>query len=217
MDTDEGVHLLDDRIKVRVAIPDGLLFVGGLANSYRVEYSNEVNFEQVITHRELERVANTFNDAIQSFWPCTACYAFGCLLAPITLGMSLCVPNICISEAEKAGVRCLEQFSLRRQYYDRGVKLQLVKTWTCTSYLQLSFPLELLQGSSISKTEQGESPRRGGGAVEGGGGDDGDISLAHTTTMTMKREVAKGGGEWKEGGGEVVNAQPVSDILKKSS
>ena len=92
-----------DRFKARIATPDGLLFVGGLSNSYEATYPRYIHIGSVIGEAELRRLVVQFNDAVQGYWPCTACYAFGCLAAPFTLGLSLCIPNYCISEAEIAG------------------------------------------------------------------------------------------------------------------
>ena len=127
MSESENLILEDDRFRIRIAQPDGLLFVGGLANSYCVEYSNEINFENVITEAELKQIIRAFNDQIQSYWPCTACYVFGIGAACCTLGISLFVPNMCISEAEKAGKKCLHTYSLKREYYDSKIQFALVK------------------------------------------------------------------------------------------
>lgn len=43
------------------------------------------------------------NDKLASNWPCTTLYFCGYACMPCTLGLSLCCPNFCISEAE---VRC---------------------------------------------------------------------------------------------------------------
>jgi hypothetical protein len=137
--------LLGGMYKVRVGVPDGQLFVGGISSSYLMEYPEDIPIDDVVSEVELKRVIKSFNDSIQSFWPCSPCYLFGCFLAPFTLGVSLCVPNYCISEAEKAGRRCLEQHSLKASFYDRKIKVELIKTWNCNSYIELSFPIELLQ------------------------------------------------------------------------
>ncbi len=57
-----GVENVDrGRVLVRVAVPDGLLFVGGLANSYQLDYSSEVPFDEVLSRHELEAVVKQFN------------------------------------------------------------------------------------------------------------------------------------------------------------
>jgi hypothetical protein len=153
---------------VIVARPDGLLFVGGLANSYEASSPTDINIDAILTEPELERLVEHFNNAIQSFWPCTACYAFGCLGAPFTLGLSLLVPNYCISEAEKAGLRCLEQFCLKPAFFTRGIKFALVKTWGCSSHIEMTFPVELLESYNPTQEENGGDTgavHRGVGAV----------------------------------------------------
>ena len=57
-----GVETIDcGRIHVRVAVPDGALFLRGMANSYRVEYSSEVPFDEVLSRHELEALVQQFN------------------------------------------------------------------------------------------------------------------------------------------------------------
>ena len=156
MPNNELERLIDgDQFVCSIAKPDGLLFVGGLANSYEPEYPADVDISAVMSEAELTRLVGHFNNAIQSYWPCTACYAFGCLAAPFTLGISLCVPNYCISEAEKAGLRCLEQFCLKPTFYDRAVKFRLVKSWTCTSYIEMTCPVALLSQANPIQSEDG--------------------------------------------------------------
>ena len=140
----QSMLLSKDRFHVKVAQPSGLMFVGGVSNSYSLEYSNEINLSAVISDDELTLIIRQFNDSITSFWPCTAIYACGCLMAPFTLGFSLFAPNYCISQAEEAGIRCLEQVSLRSSYYHRDIKFELKKTWMCSSYIEVSFPSKLL-------------------------------------------------------------------------
>ena len=111
-----------------------------------------IDIDELVSKEELEEVVNRFNESIQSFWPCTAVYACGCIMVPFTLGLSLFAPNFCVSEAEKAGVRCLHQCSLKSCYYDRSMVFRLVKSWRCSSYIELSFPSDLL----FNLAERGE-------------------------------------------------------------
>ena len=151
--SEEDVLLEADRLKVRVALPSGLFFVGGLSSSYTAEVSGlSIDIHELVSMEDLEDVVSRFNESIQSFWPCTAVYACGCIMIPLTLGLSLFAPNYCISEAEKAGIRCLHQCSLKSCFYDRGMVFKLVKTWRCTSYIELSFPSDLL----FNLAERGE-------------------------------------------------------------
>lgn len=148
-----------DRAHVKFGLPAGLLFVGGLANAYVLEYGEEVDISAVISDNELIHVIRQFNDSITSFWPCTAVYACGCVLAPLTLGMSLFAPNYCISQAEEAGRRSLEQLSLRASYYHRDIKFELKKTWTCSSYIEINFPSKLLvpvEAGGMQESENGD-------------------------------------------------------------
>ncbi len=160
-----------DRSRVKFANPSGLMFVGGVSSHYDLSLSDEIDFSDVIGHEELTYIVRQFNESLQSYWPCTAVYACGCVMAPCTLGFSLFAPNYCITHAEASGTRCLEQISLKGCYYHKDIKFHLKKTWGCSSYLEVSFPSSLL----LSHAESG-------GRVEG------DLELKqrkNTATITQ--------------------------------
>ena len=161
---DSSLLISKERAHVKIGLPGGLLFVGGISNNYVLEYSEEVDISAVISDDELLHVIRQFNDSITSFWPCTAVYACGCVLAPLTLGFSLFAPNYCISQAEEAGRRSLEQAGLKSSYYHRDIKFELKKTWTCSSYIEINFPSKLLvpveAGGIQSESDDKELIRR---------------------------------------------------------
>ena len=77
------------------------------------------------------------NDTLRGYWPCNTILLLGYLLWPITLGLSLLLPNLCIREAkgslllevERQNRISLKNKGLRLSYHD-GV------LWT-TSWLAL--------------------------------------------------------------------------------
>lgn len=140
----EKASLLERKVRVKFGVPTGLMFVGGVSSSYELALDGDIDFSEVVGQDELSYVIRQFNESLQSYWPCTAVYACGCVMAPFTLGASLFAPNYCISHAEAAGTRCLEQLSLKGAYYHKDIKFHLKKTWGCSSYLEISFPADLL-------------------------------------------------------------------------
>ena len=65
------------------------------------------------------------------------------------------------------GLRCLEQWCLKPAFYDRGVQFSLVKTWGCSSYVQIDFPVALLAPASQQEEEEGEEePVLGAGGAK---------------------------------------------------
>ena len=165
---DKEPLLKKDRLRLKFAAPTGLMFVGGVSSHYELLVSDEFDFPDVVGQDELTYIVRQFNESLQSYWPCTALYACGCLMAPFTLGFSLFAPNYCISHAEAAGVRCLEQMSLKACYYHKDIKFHLKKTWGCSSYLEVSFPSSLLLSHA-----------------ESGGGVDGELELKHRKNATV--------------------------------
>ena len=51
------------------------------------------------------------NRKLKQYWPC--CFAFYCgyLCVPLTIGLSLCIPSICIGEAEEVLKRELKRMN----------------------------------------------------------------------------------------------------------
>lgn len=167
----EKTSLLESsRCKVKFGHPTGLMFVGGVSSSYDLAIDDSVDVSGVVEQDELTYIIRQFNESLQSYWPCTAVYACGYVMAPFTLGASLFAPNYCISHAEAAGTRCLEQISLKGVYYHKDIKFQLKKTWGCSSYLELSFPADLLLNHDTEC-----------GVVEG----DSDLKQRKGTTITV--------------------------------
>jgi hypothetical protein len=162
--------LEDDRLHVKFGLPAGLMFVGGVSSHYELELAGDIDVAQLVPEDELIYVIQQFNDSLQSYWPCTAVYACGCVMAPFTLGASLFAPNYCISHAEEAGTRCLEQISLKAMYYDRNIKFTLKKTWGCSSYLEVSFPVSLLVQSESGGVDSEVELKQRKNAIQSGGG-----------------------------------------------
>ena len=44
-------------------------------------------------------------------WPCCYCFSFGFLFSICTLGISFCLPNMCISEAKESFLKSLDRLN----------------------------------------------------------------------------------------------------------
>ncbi len=152
----ERARLLDNDSRVTVKLrSDGQRFINGVSSSYENVYHEELS--GIITESELTDIIKRLNETIQSFWPCTACYVFGFVCSPFTLGTSLFCPHYCISQSDEHAQRMLEQISLKAKYYDRKITFRIVKQ-CCNSYVEISFPESLLHTvqTEISELEDGK-------------------------------------------------------------
>ena len=78
--------------------PSGKTFINGMANSYSMVYPEEY-MSSMLDCKDFHNVMENINESICSFWPCCFCFSFGYGCALCTLGLSLCCPFICITEA----------------------------------------------------------------------------------------------------------------------
>ena len=130
-----------DRVYIR-RNPCGQVFVTGIASSYDTSYPEVLH--DLVEQYQYDKFINKLNDTLQSYWPCQPCFLFGYCFIPCTLGLSLLCPNYCISDAEEACVKELRDFSLVSYNYDRDIVYSLKRT-CCSSYLEISFPKDLLK------------------------------------------------------------------------
>ena len=76
------------------------------------------------------------NQAINRWWPCPCSLVFGYFLSPFTLGLSLLLPNMCMSDAKIALEKAIEKEN-EKSLYDKGLELEYKQAWS-TSWLELS-------------------------------------------------------------------------------
>lgn len=165
---EEKVQLIgSDEQSIIVKLPaNGLRFVNGIASNYEDKYSDLL--VGVITETELSDIIRRLNETIKSYWPCNACYIFGFVCSPFSLGLSLLCPAYCVSHSEKYANAMLENVSLKAKYYDRRITFRIVKTWV-DSYVEIAFPAKLV--SEIDRLENGtvtKSPGSTGYNITGG-------------------------------------------------
>ena len=125
-----------DLSRVVIARSSGLRFFGGFSSSYAVAKDGLQQVAGVLTGEEIYQIITSFNEAIQTYWPCTIVYCIG-LCCP-------CCPIMCVAKAEEAGMAMLHQISLREKYYDRQVCFHLVKPTWFSSQIVVSLPTKLL-------------------------------------------------------------------------
>ena len=81
----------------------------------------------------------------------------GCILCPITLGLSCCLPNMCIKDAEKI-LRDKIVFYNTYRLQEKGLKIKLIKRWS-TSWFELSY-LSNFELQIISERAKQEEEKR---------------------------------------------------------
>ena len=84
-----------------IIYPRSRTFVTGLAKEYECKYNRRI-LGQYISKTDYEFMIQSFNDGLITFWPCPLSESLGYIFCPVTCGLSFCLPNICIRDAEKA-------------------------------------------------------------------------------------------------------------------
>lgn len=84
--------------KVAVIPATGTRFVNGVSNKYEGRFPKEL--QGLVDQDKYEEYMAHLNRKVRQFWPCCFAYycGYGCL--PLTLGLSLLIPRVCINEAE---------------------------------------------------------------------------------------------------------------------
>lgn len=142
--------------RVIVHIPSsGITFVSGISSSYDETFYDPV-LDGIISRNDLQEMISSLNEGLESFWPCSPCYWFGYGCMICTVGLSLYFPSICISEAEKEANNILNNYNYRPVYYDRNITITLKKS-CCASYVEISFPKDLLR-ISMNQSESVHEP-----------------------------------------------------------
>lgn len=77
----------------------------------------------------------TFNETLGKLWPCPTSMFLGYILCPLTCGLSFCLPNLCIKDAEKSLRVHLDYYNQYR-FIESGLEIVLVKKCS-TSWLEL--------------------------------------------------------------------------------
>ena len=70
-----------------------------LRRATREEY-DAVVLGKYINKREYIDIMERINNTLENYFPCPLCWCFGYVMAIFTLGLSLCLPAICVNDAE---------------------------------------------------------------------------------------------------------------------
>lgn len=113
--------------------PNAKTFVNGIASSYEIIYFDELKpyVREIEYTHHMTRIIEGFT----IMWPCMYCLSVGYLCSICTLGLSFCLPNICIGEAVASFMQDIEESN--REFFNPN-KLHLsLQRRCCTSWLQI--------------------------------------------------------------------------------
>ncbi len=114
--------------------PSRSTFVTGLARQYCDKFPAEL--KGVLSQKDFEIIMEQINDTLFVYFPCTLCWGFGYLCCPFTLGLSLCCPAICVSDAQKHVKQVIARIN-RVKLQPLGIKMSL-KKGCMTSWLEIA-------------------------------------------------------------------------------
>ena len=78
----------------------GKTYVNGLAMEYdETAYDGKILGKNLVK-KDFARIVNQINDTLFNFFPCPLCQCFGYCCCPCTLGLSFCLPLVCVRDAE---------------------------------------------------------------------------------------------------------------------
>lgn len=113
----------DEKVIIK---PVGPIFINGLSCQYDETYPQ--NLKNKIPDTVFFQSITNINILLMTYWPCKFAWYFGYILAIITFGLSLCIPWVCIRDAQE-----FLKNEIKRQnyevYYPKGMKLELKKKW----------------------------------------------------------------------------------------
>eukprot|EP01016_Furgasonia_blochmanni_P032263 TRINITY_DN332_c0_g1_i13.p1 TRINITY_DN332_c0_g1~~TRINITY_DN332_c0_g1_i13.p1 ORF type:complete len:217 (+),score=16.37 TRINITY_DN332_c0_g1_i13:66-716(+) len=121
--------------KVIVLPATGTTFVTGLSNTYSDDYPEEI--DGMISEEEFVDAIAQINDTLQTYWPCFFSRCLGYICCPLSLGLSLCIPNVCMRDAEMMARRTIKSLN-KRVFNPRGLNVDLVKHCS-TSWLEVTY------------------------------------------------------------------------------
>ncbi|EWM21448.1 Golgin subfamily A member 7/ERF4 [Nannochloropsis gaditana] len=119
------------RKEVALLRATGLRFINGVSSSYDTTFPPVL--ENVLSESAFIEAIGRLNNVLAMYWPCTACFLCGYVFSPVTLGLSLACPRICVGEAEKHGQQELEQLNHSHLFRSLGMvwglRKSLLQSW----------------------------------------------------------------------------------------
>ena len=113
--------------------PTGRTFVTGLSFSYDNSYPPQL--KSYIDEKSYTNTINDINNIIANYWPCFCARLIGYWCCPCSLGLSFCLPELCIGDAEEALQRMFDHIN-QTTFHTTGLKIRLVKKCS-TSWLEI--------------------------------------------------------------------------------
>ena len=122
--------------KTVIIRPTGKTFITGIANGYSTPYEDSEALVDRMTEKELTYMLNHLNTIVARFWPCAMLMWIGYLLAPLTFGLSLMLPAICMRDAKEALTAAIAREN-RNKLHEKGLELTY-KQFGSTSWMELA-------------------------------------------------------------------------------
>lgn len=113
--------------------PISKTFVNGLAQKYSENYPTQL--ENLLPKEVFFNSLSQINSYLAVVWPCPTLFWAGYLLSCCTCGGSLCLPLLCVRDAENTMKQLIEQQNIE-VFKPRGLELSLQKGCS-TSWLQI--------------------------------------------------------------------------------
>ena len=149
-----------ERVEVRFKACGSGFPLNGISNRYDDAFTDTL--EGVLDVADFDDVVARLNRTLQDLWPCGPAYYCGICCAACTCGVSLLLPNVCVSEAEKHAAMLLANISARAKYYDRGVSFHLEKGSyfyvVPRSYFVVSYPKSIRKTPDVESGHKSRSP-----------------------------------------------------------
>lgn len=132
----------------------GTSFVNGISSKYDDTFPKEL--DGVLEANEFDDIVRRLNKTLQELWPCGPAYYCGLACCLCSCGVSLLVPNVCVSEAEKHAQMMLSNVSNRSKFYDKGVAFRLQRGFMSSNFV-VSFPKHLQREADIERGKRGQA------------------------------------------------------------
>ena len=134
----------------------GFNFYNGLSDEYETRFPEQL--EGLVHKNAYAKVITEVNHIVEDYWPCGPSQLIGACFCPLTLGLSLLCPYICIKDCEKMLRERIAQHN--KNYFEHaGYKMVLRKRCLMTSWLEITkidhnkLDLDHENDNSIKKSE----------------------------------------------------------------
>ena len=113
--------------------PNGTCFVNGMNSSFPENFPSEL--KDYIDEEIYISTIREINRQLKQFWPCKTLFYLGYVFSLCTFGFSLCIPKICINNAEESIKNYIEQ-SNRMNFMERDLEIRFIRK-RCSCCLEI--------------------------------------------------------------------------------